>query len=168
MDKRVIMIIAILIVGLSCMYFIVGNSTTVGNAITTFSKSSVTLPYGFSVEETNAESAELHNKQTDERINIDDHGKGDHVKENFDNLTRNYNSNPDYSDVKDTSKKINDIEVKQLTMQTNDTITSCSVFYHYNRTYIVEMIGFEDIDKMNDDLEFIIKTLQPDYKQAQD
>ena len=89
------MIIAILIVGVSCMYFIVDNSTTVGNAITTFSKSSVTLPFGFSVGETNTESAKLYNKQNNETINIHDKGKGNHVKEATDNITETYENNPD-------------------------------------------------------------------------
>ena len=30
------------------------------------------------------------------------------------------------------------------------------------------MNGFNDINKINKNLEFIINTLQPDYKQAQD
>lgn len=162
------MIIAILIVGLSCMYVIVDNSNTIGNAITTFSKTSVTLPYGFSVGETNTESAELYNKQNDERINIYDLGKGNHMKDSFKNITETYKNNPRYYNISNETKNVNDVEVHQLNMETNNTISSSSVFYHYNHTYLVEMSGFKDINKVNENLKFIITTLQPDYKQAQD
>lgn len=168
MDKRVIMIIAILIVGISCMYVIVDNSYTIGNAITTFSKTSVPLPPGFSVGETDAKSAQLYNKQSNEKINIHDVGKGNRVKETFENVTETYKNNPSYYNLKNETKNINDVEVFHLTMETNNTISSCSVFYHYNHTYLVEMSGFDDINKINKNLEFIITTLQPDYKQAQD
>ena len=63
-----IMIIGILIVGISCMYVVVENSTTIGKAITTFSKTSITLPNGFSVGETDSKSAQLYNKQNNEKL----------------------------------------------------------------------------------------------------
>lgn len=162
------MIIAILIVGVSCMYFIVDNSTTVGNAITTFSKSSVTLPFGFSVGETNTESAKLYNKQNNETINIHDKGKGNHVKEATDNITETYENNPNYYNLTYETKNVSGVKAYQLNMEINNTKSSCSAFYKYNHTYIVEMNGFNDINKINKNLEFIINTLQPDYKQAQD
>ncbi|WP_407421305.1 hypothetical protein [Methanobrevibacter sp.] len=168
MDKRVIMIIAILIVGISCMYVIVDHSDTIGNAITTFSKTSVTLPNGFSVGESNAKSAELYNKQSNEKIDIHDQGKGNHTENSFKNVTESYKNNPDYSNFKNETKNINGVDVFQLTMEKNNTISSSSVFYHYNHTYRVDMSGFSDLNKLNKDLEFIITTLQPDYKQAQD
>ena len=168
MDKRVVMIIAILIVGIGCMYFIVDNSNTIGNAITTFSKTSVTLPSGFSVSETNSESAELYNKQSNETIDIHDKGKGNHTEDIFKNVTETYNNNPEYSNLTEETKNVSNIEVFQLNMVKNNTTSSCSVFYHYNHTYLVEMSGFDNINEVNKNLEFIITTLQPDYKQAQD
>lgn len=168
MDKRVIMIIAILIVGISCMYVIVDNSSTIGNAITTFSKTTVTLPHGFSVGETNTKSAELYNKQSNEKIYIHDLGKGNHVKDDFKNVTETYKNNPNYYNIKNDAKKVNDVDVFQLTMETNNTLSSSSVFYYYNHTYRVDMSGFNDANKINEILEFIITTLQPDYKQGKD
>ena len=168
MDKRVIMIIAILIVGIGCMYVIVDNSYTIGHAITTFSKTTITLPDGFSVGDTNGNSAELYNKKSIEKINIHDLGKGDRVKDSFKNVTETYKNNPKYSNINDETKNVNGVEVLQLTAETNNTISSSSVFYYYNHTYRVDMSGFNDMNKVNDILEFIITTLQPDYKQAQD
>lgn len=168
MDKRVVMIIAILIVGIGCMYVIVDNSYTIGSAITTFSKTTITLPNGFSVGETNTKSAELYNKQSNERIDIHDLGKGNHVKDSIKNMTGTYKNDPNYSNVRNDTKKVNDVDVFQLTMKNNNTISSSSVFYHYNHTYRVDMSGFSDENKVNEILEFIITTLQPDYKQGQD
>ena len=168
MDKRVIMIIAILIVGIGCMYVIVDNSYTIGHAITTFSKTTITLPDGFSVGDTDETSAELYNKKSSEKIDIHDLGKGNRVKDSFKNVTETYKNNPKYSNINDETKNINGVEVLQLTSETNNTISSSSVFYYYNHTYRIDMSGFEDMNKANNILEFIITTLQPDYKQAQD
>ncbi len=162
------MIIAILIVGISCMYVIVSNSTTTGNAITTFSKSTITLPEGFSVGETNSESAHLYNKKSNETISIHDQGKANSTKKCFENVTDTYKNNPKYDNINETTRNINNITVLQLNMETNNTLSSSSVFYKYNHTYLVEISGFDDKNKLNKDLEFIIITLQPDYKQSQD
>ena len=168
MDKRIIMIIAILIVGISCMYVVVENSTTIGKAITTFSKTSFTLPSGFSVGDTDSKSAQLYSKQSNEKINIYDRGKGDSTKAWFKNITDTYKNNPDYYNLNETTRTANNITVLQLNMETNNTISSSSVFYDYNHTYLVEISGFEDMKKLNNDLDFIISTLVPDYKQGKD
>ena len=168
MDKRVIMIIAILIVGISCMYVIVDNSTSIGKAITTFSKTSITLPNGFSVGETDSKSAQLYNKRSNEKINIYDLGKGDSTKEKFKNVTDIYKNNPDCHDLNETTRTVNNITILQLNMEKNNTLSSRAVFYDYNHTYLVDINGFEDMNKLNNDLEFIVSTLQPDYKQGKD
>lgn len=162
------MIIAILIVGISCMYVIVDNSTTIGKAITTFSKTTITMPSGFSVGDTDSKSAHLYSKQSNEKINIYDEGKGDSTTECFKNVTNTYKNNPNYYNINETTRTVNNITVLQLNMETNNTISSCSVFYYYNHTYLVEISGFEDMKKLNNDLDFIINTLQPDYKQGKD
>lgn len=162
------MIIAILIVGLSCMYVIVDNSNSVGKAITTFSKTSITLPNGFSVGETDSKSAQLYNKQNNEKINIYDQGKGDSTKKCFKDITDKYKNNPEYYNINETTRTVNNITVLQLNMETNNTPCSSAVFFDYNHTYLIEAIGFKDINKINNDLDFIISTLQPDYKQAKD
>ena len=90
------------------------------------------------------------------------------MKDSFKNVTGTYKNNPKYSNINDETKNVNGVEVLQLTAETNNTISSSSVFYYYNHTYRVDMSGFNDMNKVNDILEFIITTLQPDYKQAQD
>ena len=150
------------------MYVIADNSTTVGKAITTFSKTSITLPNGFSVGETDSKTAQLYSKQSNEKINIYDQGKGDSTKECFKNITDAYKNNPKYYNINETTRNVNNITVLQLNMETNNTLSSCAVFFDYNHTYLIEINGFEDINKLTEDLDFIITTLQPDYKQAKD
>lgn len=64
MDKRWLIIIIIFIIGLGSMYYIVDNSNTVGSAITTFSKTTITIPEGFSVGDTSSDSVELYSKKS--------------------------------------------------------------------------------------------------------
>lgn len=168
MDRRVIWIIIILVVGLGCMYYAVDNSTTIGNAITTFSKTTITIPNGFSVGETHDKYVELYNKNTDEKINVHDYGKGDNVEKTFKNLTEEYKKNQKYSDINDTTKNISNTEVYEINMQTENGTYYTFCFHSYNHTYVTKMYGFNDSNSVYGNLEFIIKTLQPDYKQAQD
>ena len=168
MDRRVVWIIIILIIGLGCMYYAADHSNTVGNAITTFSKTTITMPNGFSVGETTNDGVDLYNKNSNEKINAVDYGKGDHVQEALKNSTDKYNKNPDYYDIKNTTKNINNITVYELDMQTENGTAYCFIFYKYNHTYVIGMRGFDNADKVYKDLEFIVKTLQPDYKQSQD
>lgn len=43
-----------------------------------------------------------------------------------------------------------------------------SAFYRQNHTYVLVMEEFKNPDDINKNLEFIITTMTPDYKQAQD
>ena len=38
----------------------------------------------------------------------------------------------------------------------------------YGHTFLVKMTGFDNTDDMNKNLNFVAKTLKPDYKQSQD
>ena len=70
MDKRWIGIIIILIIGLGCMYLIVDNSTSVGNAVTVISDVTITLPPGYITSEDGHNHCVFHNKPTNETIRI--------------------------------------------------------------------------------------------------
>ena len=168
MDKRVIAIIIILIIGCSCMFYAATSSNTVGSAITTFSKTTLTLPYGFSVGETNDKLAELYNKNTDEKINISDLGKGDSSSEEFKDALEKLSKDPSVMNVKDSTKTINNLQVYTITYETSSGVKYSSFVYTYNHTYCINMTGFDDVNKVNDDLDLIVKTIQPDYKQGKD
>ncbi|MGX8693969.1 MAG: hypothetical protein ACSW71_03585 [Methanobrevibacter sp.] len=168
MDKRVIGIIVILIIGTGCMFYTASNSNTVGSAITSFSKTIVTLPHGFSVGETTDQVAELYNKNTPERINISDLGKNDSSLDKFENALKSLKSNPAVRDISDSTHSVNNIKVYTITYKDNDETKYSSFAYVCNHTYCINMSGYNNADKVTDDLDFIIKTIQPDYKQGKD
>ena len=168
MDKRVIGIIIILIIGIGCMFFIASNSNNVGSAITTFSKTIVTLPNGFSVGETNEQVAELYNKRTPERINISDLGKNDSSLKAFEDDLNSLSKDSNVNEITNSTRTVNNIKVYTITYKANDETKYSSFVYTSNHTYCINMTGFDDADKVNNDLDFIIKTIQPDYKQGKD
>ena len=70
MDKRWIGIIIILIAGLGCMYLIVDNSTSVGNAVNVINDVTITLPPGYINTEDGSNYCVLFKKETNETMRI--------------------------------------------------------------------------------------------------
>ncbi|MBQ2611045.1 hypothetical protein IJF81_01480 [bacterium] len=168
MDKRVIAIIVILIIGLGCMFHIATTSNTVGSAITTFSKTSVTLPDGFSVGDTSGKTAELYNKNSAEKINITDLGKNDTVLKEFEHNLYKLSKNQTIKDISNSTKTINNLTVYTITYESDNGTEYNSFVYTYNHTYSINMVGFKDADRVNGILDFVVKTIVPDYKQGSD
>ncbi|MBE6504023.1 MAG: hypothetical protein E7Z76_07055 [Methanobrevibacter sp.] len=168
MDKRWVLIIIILIIGLGSMYIIVDNSTTVGSAITTFSKTTITIPDGFSVEDTSNSVLELYNKNNNEKIQIFDMGKGNTVKEMHTNFTATLLEQQDFENITNRTFDLDDINITQTILKSENDTFVISSFYQYNHTYIIIMVGYDNLDTTTQDLDCILYTLRPDYKQAQD
>lgn len=169
MDIRWALIIIILIVGLGSMYLIVDNSNTVGSAIVTFGKTTMTLPDGFSVERTNEFSVELYNKQNRvESIDVYDFGEEKQAKTCLKNFTKIQREIEDYDKVVNSSTKIHNVKIYQTNMTNeNGTDYFCS-FYYQNHTYLVVMENYKDTSKIREHLEFIMDTMHRDYKQSPD
>ena len=159
MDKRWVLIIIILIIGLGSMYIIVDNSTTVGSAITTFSKTTITIPDGFSVEDTSNSVLELYNKNNNEKIQI---------KEMHTNFTATLLEQQDFENITNRTFDLDDINITQTILKSENDTFVISSFYQYNHTYIIIMVGYDNLDTTTQDLDCILYTLRPDYKQAQD
>lgn len=168
MDKRWVLIIIILIIGLSSLYIIVDNSTTVGSAITTFSKTTITIPDGFSVEDTSNNILELYNKNNNEKIQIYDMGKGNTVKEMHTNFTAILLEEQDFENITNKTFDLDNINITQTILKSENETFVISSFYQYNHTYIIIMTGYDDLNTTTQDLNYILCTLRPDYKQAQD
>ena len=169
MDKRWILIIIIAIIGLSSMYLIVDNSMTVGSAITTFSKTTITIPEGFSVEDTNNNLVTLYNKNNDERIEIYDFGKGNTVKEMQTNITAEILQEEGLNNVTNRTFNLDDTEINQTILKNgSNSKVVISYFYKYNHTYSIIMTGYKKLNTTTQDLDCILYTLRPDYKQSQD
>ncbi len=169
MDKRWILIIIIAIIGLSSMYLIVDNSMTVGSAITTFSKTTITIPEGFSVEDTNNNLVTLYNKNNDERIEIYDFGKGNTVKEIKTNITSEILEEKNLTNITNRTFKLDHTEIDQTILKNGSKPGAViSYFYKYDHTYSIIMTGYDKVNTTTQDLDCIIYTLRPDYKQSQD
>ena len=71
-------------------------------------------------------------------------------------------------DISDSTHSVNNIKVYTITYKDNDETKYSSFAYVCNHTYCINMSGYNNADKVTDDLDFIIKTIQPDYKQGKD
>ena len=169
MDKRWILIIIIAIIGLSSMYLIVDESMTVGSAITTFSKTTITIPEGFSVEDTSNNIVTLYNKNNNEKIEICDFGKGNTVKEMQTNITAEILQEEGLNNVTNRTFNLDDTEINQTILKNgSNSKVVISYFYKYNHTYSIIMTGYNKVNTTTQDLDWILCTLRPDYKQSQD
>ena len=169
MDKRWILIIIIAIIGLSSMYLIVDESMTVGSAITTFSKTTITIPEGFSVEDTSNNLLTLYNKNNNEKIEIYDFGKGNTIKEMQTNITSEILEEEGLNNVTNRTFNLDDTEINQTILKNgSNSKVVISYFYKYNHTYSIIMTGYNKVNTTTQDLDWILCTLRPDYKQSQD
>ena len=169
MDKRWILIIIIAIIGLSSMYLIVDESMTVGSAITTFSKTTITIPEGFSVEDTSNNIVTLYNKNNNEKIEIYDFGKGNTIKEMQTNITSEILEEEGLNNVTNRTINLEDTEISQTILKNgSNSKVVISYFYKYNHTYSIIMTGYNKVNTTTQDLDWILCTLRPDYKQSQD
>ena len=171
MDKRWILLLIILIVGCTCMYFIVDSSTTVGNAITVVNKSVVTIPNDFGIGNSEKNSVELIGKNSDEKIYIEDFGKKDVALESFKENLSEFSHNPKYKIMKNTTENISNITTYKIYLEDytkeNATNTTIAYIYSYNHTVMIKIDGSNQ-DQKEEDLNFIIRTIKHDYKQGKD
>lgn len=171
MDKRWIIILIILIVGCSCMYFIVESSSTVGSAITVLNKSVVTLPDDFGIGNTEKNSVELIGKHSDEKIYIEDFGKKDIALELFNENKSALAHDSNFKIIKNQTEEINNITTYKFYLEdyTNENVTNTTLAYIYssNHTFMIKITGSNQT-QIENDLNFLVSTIKPDFKQAQD
>lgn len=171
MDKRWILLLTILIVGCACMYFIADSSTTVGNAITVVNKSVVTLPNDFGIGNSEKNSVELIGKHSDEKIYIEDFGRKDVALESFKENLSEFSHNSQYKVIKNTTENISNITTYKIYLEDytkeNATNTTITYIYSYNHTFMIKIDGSNQNQK-EDDLNFVIRTIEHDYKQGKD
>ncbi len=165
MDKRWILILIILIVGCACLYYIVDSSNTVGDAITVVNKSVITLPSDFTIDSDSKSSVTLINENSDETIVIKDLGKSDSA---FDCFKEDLNSLDNI--LNNSTLNINNITAYEIDFQNLTTKSNTTLVYVYssNHTFNIQFDGYEDQNELNQDLNFIVSTISPDFKQNQD
>ena len=160
MDKRWIGILIIFIVGIVCMYYIVEDSPSVGNAMTVINDVSVSMPLGYNILHSTADSVTLLSKNN-ESI--------------FLNCT---NGTPDKLFKKEITSFQNNNNVKVKNNLTNDTLkyvqfedlnsgnnTSFACFKKEGHTFLMKIEGFTDMNKEKKDVMFVIDNIIHDFKQ---
>lgn len=171
MDKRWIAILVIFVIGVSCLFFIAETSNTVGSAIADVNKAIVTMPHDFSKEDSDSNSLLLKNKGTNEKILIEDLGKNDTALDEFNSKIQSFSGNPNILNMKNKTNETGNFKVYTIyynnATQTNTT-NAISYVYKINHTFYIKMVDFKNTDNLDSDLNFIIETLQPDYKRSQD
>lgn len=169
MDKRWIAILFIIIIACGCGYLLVQYSPTVGNAIADVDKSSVTLPHGFSVGSSEANSLELVNKNTNEKIFIEDLGQGDSAEKSFKgNLETISKDKEAIDDTVNTTDNGVTVYIAHYADLNNPDLKNLSIayYYTYGHTYHLKLSGFDSIESMDEKITFIADTTHPDYKKA--
>lgn len=173
MDKRWLGIVIILIVGCCCMYFVATSSDSVGLSITKVNKTIITLPSDFSIEDTEKGSAKIINWNTHQSIYIKDLGKQDNAFDKFQEKLNELKSDRNIQINNNTTMNISGkttyvIDMTNSTSGNPDNLTIAYV-YTCNHTFVLKLKNYKDNkDKLNHDLDFVVKNMKIDYKQSQD
>ena len=169
MNNKWLIIIFVLLIGLGSLYLIVESSNTVGSAIMGVSKYTVTLPDGFSNAKAGDETPTMVNGATKETIVFKDLGKEKKmpkiIKSEYDNLTNNDEIEILKNTTNNTQNNVHTIIYKNLT---NDENYSMIFFTKFNHGFSLKIWNYISENELIDHVNFIINTMQPDYKQKQD
>lgn len=174
MDKRWLAILIIIIIASGCVYLIAQFSPSVGNAITDVNKTSITVPNDFSVKSPDAASTNLINKNTHENIYVKDISNKDCSQERFENSLKKISKSNDKQVLDNTTNTtesgitIYTIHYTKLDDNGNANNLSIAYFYNAGHTFYLKLSGFDNIDRTNEQIEFIADTMHPDYKKSQD
>lgn len=173
MDKRWIIILIIMIIGIGCGYFITQHSTTIGHAIADVSKSTVALPYGFSAGKSDDTNLVIENRNTKEKIFIEDLGSKDSAKKRFAGELKELSKSKNIKIIDNgtiTTPNGLEIYVAHYTDSDKENLKnqSTAYYYTYNHTFHAKLTKFNDIEDMDEKLTFTSDSIQPDYKKPQD
>lgn len=170
MDKRYLLIIIILIMGLFTLYSITNVSDTLGSASTTIGKCAFSLPQGFMVEHSDNKYVSLKNN---DGVNI--HIKiADSKIDNYNN-TLNYLSSNGIPIISSGSINVKNIVIDsvfynktQYNSTTNGKENIYGVFFVFNKcgsTFVIEVTHF-DYGNKNEIIQyvsFIVQSLDKNY-----
>ena len=145
MDKRWIGILIIFIIGMVCMYYIVEDSPSVGNAMTVINDVSVSMPLGYNIlhkteDCTNGTPDKLFKKE----ITSFQNNNNVKVKNNLSNDTLKY------------------VQFEDLNSGNN---TSFACFKKEGHTFLMKIEGFTDMNTEKKDVMFVINNIIHDFKQ---
>ncbi len=162
MDKRWIGILIILIAGLSCMYFIVTNSNSVGTAITVVNDVTIPAPDGFKIDDDNSFNKRLTNTQTNETIFIKCVEKDKNGTKEFTKILNSFQNNKDVTVKNESNATFEIIEFEDLNTGKNTTFV---YFEKLNHSFILKMENFKENQRRDGCLNFMYNNMVHDYKQ---
>ena len=158
MDKRWYGIIIILIVGLGSMFLVVNSSTTVGSAVIIVNDVSVALPHNFKILHNQPDESELQNRDNNETIYIKYLCDGNKSSDEFKKALKDDNL--------DIVKNTTNSTLHTIYCKNQTGVYTLNFFEKCDRTIMIKMSYYNDTSKMNDDLNYIIDSIMPDYKQS--
>ena len=169
MDKRWIYILIIIIVGTSCLYLIAESSTTIGKATVKVNSYLVTVPDPFNIHSTGSHYAHLINRDTQERIFIEDLGKGDFINKNMSGRMADVEASGDNEDIENITVNIGNTSLPTIYYKdSNGTFNQISYIIKYNHTFYIKSSHFHDNSTIKSNVKVIIDSLTPNYKQKQE
>ena len=149
-------------------YYVVDSSTTVGTAIADVNNSLITIPEGFSVGETSGGVLQLINKGSPEKIYIKDLGKKDVAKYRFTKDYENISQDSNNVIINNTTKDSGDMKVYSIYYKNSESGCMLNSYVNeFNHTYSVKLTNFNDFNRLNENYDYILKTLRLDFKKAQ-
>ena len=164
MRKEWIAIIIILIVGLTSMFIIEQNSTTIGSAITTINDVSITVPPQFKISVSSVDQVILLDEATNETILVKYLNDGNNSLKEFQKEIKAINDNENLEIHKNvTNKIVHTLYCENYEKEQNYTLT---YFEKFDRTILIKMENFDNATRHDINLWYIIDNLQPDYKQS--
>ena len=167
MDKRWILIIIILLVGISALYFSAIESNGVGNAVTTIQNVVVTVPAEDMIGRTTDTSLELVGRENNETMNItlirEKDVAFDLMQSDLKNIKKSNALNVE-NDTQDFNGKIGYV-IKYQEIKEDTTLNHTVAYVNkLNKAFIIDSYGYDDADKQVKDLTYIIDTLKLDFK----
>lgn len=168
MDKRWILVIAILIIGFASLYIIADTSNNVGNAIASVDGVIVTLPPDFTNFQAKEKSVNIENKYTYEKLYFKSIADGDHAYEQYNNTIKDLDNDEDIEITNKTTMKVDNVTAYVIYYQNSSSGEAKEYikgyFYDYDTTFVVTMWNFNSTERGNSNLKFVIENLYPDYK----
>ena len=160
MDNRWYAIIIILIVGISAMYFVVSSSNTVGSAVIIVNDISLTLPDNFGIVHNQPDQSEIQNRQGNETIIIKYLCNGNNSLREFNKELKLLSENANVEIIKNsTNGTVHRIVCK------NTTNFSLTFFEKFDRTIVIKTTHYNNETDEDRDINYIIDSIQPDFKQ---
>ena len=172
MDKRWLIIIITLFVGLCCLYVIVDNSTSVGKGIVSVDRVIMTLPPGFTNFQKHGDTVSVENKYGGEKLYFESIERGNHSLEAYHDKTNSLKELGTVEITKNVTLQFGDIKAHTIyyhnTERNNNSEYIASYFDKFNNTFGVTVWNFKDTEQGESFIKFVIETLYEDYKKPQE